>query len=87
MADLYTGIALLLVPVLAEYAKLRAKAERGFNLIAGAGVLTLLGVGFGVFNSIAGAEAVAIGGALLFDVIAWILLLIGALWATVNLAK
>ena len=87
MADVWTALALLLAPVFAEYAKIRAKTSKAFNFIAGAGVLTLLAVSFGVFNGISGAESVATYGGLLFEFIAWIFVLVGALWAALDLTK
>ncbi|RLJ02981.1 MAG: hypothetical protein DRP11_02090 [Candidatus Aenigmatarchaeota archaeon] len=38
------GVVALLVPVFAEYAKIRARAERAFGYIAAAGVLFILAV-------------------------------------------
>lgn len=85
MADVWTILALLLVPVFAEYAKVRGKASRAFNLVFGAGVLLLLANSFSLVSA-AGASVVS-GGTLLFNVIAWILLLVGSLWAAYNLVQ
>lgn len=82
--DIWVILVVLLAPVLAEYAKLRAKAPLAFNMIFGAGVLFLLAVGFGVLGSVYALAATY--GALVFEVIGWILLLIGSLWAAFSLA-
>lgn len=76
------GIALLLAPVLAEYAKIRHKADKGFAWLAVAGVFFLF---TGTF-----ASAVTLGGyvgdatwntlASIFEVIGWLLALIGTIF-------
>ncbi len=80
------ALAILLAPVFAEYAKIRAKAEKGFNFIAGAGIFFLLAMGFQVslFNMAGGA---AVYGVYLFEFIGWLFLLIGVLMAAMGLLK
>lgn len=77
------ALVLLLVPVLAKYSGV---AKKGLTLIAGAGVSLLLAEGFAVFWTTIYLPA-AIYGALLFQFIAWILLLVGAVLAIVEAAK
>jgi len=83
--DILAIATILLAPVLAEYAKIRTKATRAFSMIAGSGVLFLLAMGFSVFGVI--ADPIAIYGAMLFDVIGFIFLLVGAVWAAVTLMQ
>lgn len=83
--DILAIATILLAPVFAEYAKIRAKAARAFSFIAAAGVLFLLSLGFAVFGDI--ASPVAIYGAMLFDVVGFIFLLVGAVWAAVTLMQ
>ncbi len=80
------ALATLLAPVFAEYAKIRAKAERQFSFIAGAGVFFLLAMSFelSLFNLAGGAQVYAM---YLFQFIGWIMLLIGVLWAALGLMK
>jgi len=77
---------ILLAPVLAEYAKIRTKATRAFSMIAASGVLFLLALGLSaVFANI--EFTVAYYGAMLFDVVGFIFLLVGALWAALILMQ
>lgn len=78
------ALVIFLVLVFAEYLKIRAKMSKQFNWIAASGVVVLLAaasswIGLGV----------AVEGTLttLFGLIAWILLLIGALWSALELTK
>lgn len=81
------GVVALLVPVFAEYAKIRKKAQRAFSLIAGSGVLFVLAAAFKVsFGGIPLMGIVASGGAMLFQFIGWIFALIGAIWAAYKIA-
>jgi len=78
-------VAVFLVLVFAEYIKIRAKSK-GFNWIAASAVSALLGwsfSGFGVWGLVSGA----IWGQYLFEFIAWILLLIGAITVVLDLSK
>lgn len=84
MVDVTLAIALLLVPVLAKYGGI--KLNKGISLIAGAGISLLLAEGFAVFWTTAYLP-LATYGALLFQFVAWILLLVGAILAIVKLAK
>jgi len=80
------ALVLFLVLVFAEYAKLRSKADKGFKFIAGAALLFLLAASFGglaVWGQVFGA----VYGLWLFEIIGWIFLLIGAIWAALDLAK
>ena len=76
---------ILLAPVLAEFAKIRTKAARAFSMIAASGVLFLLAMGFSVFSGI--SYEVTVYGAMLFDVVGFIFLLVGALWAALILMQ
>ncbi|MEM7816184.1 MAG: hypothetical protein QXN71_03630 [Candidatus Aenigmatarchaeota archaeon] len=83
--DVLAIATILLAPVFAEFAKIRTKAARAFSFIAASGVLFLLAHGFNVFSGI--EASVAFYGAMLFDVIGLIFLLIGALWAALTLMQ
>ncbi|MFQ6056456.1 MAG: hypothetical protein ACE5J3_10805 [Methanosarcinales archaeon] len=78
------GIALLLAPAIAEYAKLRHKADKGFAWLAVAGVFFLFASSFAVATKVGGYidPSLATWGAIgsLFEVIGWILALIGTLF-------
>lgn len=76
------AVALLLVPVFAKYAAWKAK---GLPLIAGAGILFLLAEGFAVFG-VAG-EQLSSWGALLFQLIGGIFILVGAILAAIDLGR
>ena len=85
---LYLAIACLLVPVFAEYAKIRKNAEKAFNWIAIGGVSFILATAFGVsFWTTIGAETVTTYGGLIFEFVGWIFVLIGALLAIVEIIK
>jgi len=83
--DILAIATILLAPVFAEYAKIRTKAVRAFSLIAASGVLFLLSLGFSVFSGV--QSAVALYGAMLFDVVGFIFLLVGAVWAALTLMQ
>jgi hypothetical protein len=80
---LYLAVVALLAPVFAEYAKIRVKVEQPFNLVAGAGVLFLLAAGFetALWTSVVETNY----GSYLFQLIGWIFLLIGVIWAAFGL--
>lgn len=81
------GIASLLVTVFAEYAGIRDSAKRGFSLIAGAGVLYILAGAFSMSDVLTTyVPLVADGGAMIFGLIGWIFLLVGALMSSYKLA-
>jgi len=73
------GIACLLAPAIAEFAKLRHKAEKGFSWLAVAGVFFLFSATFATVTAV-----VPMLGQLflepLFQVIGWVLALIGTLF-------
>lgn len=80
------GIACLLAPVFAEYAKIRETAEKAFSMIAGAGVLFILAVSFNVTTVFsANAPQFASMGSIVFQFVGWILVLIGAIVAAYRL--
>lgn len=79
------AVAIFLVLVFAEYVKIRAKANKQFNWIAAGGVLALL-AGASPWIGVLHAGAGNILG-MLFGVIGYILVLIGALWAAAELLK
>jgi hypothetical protein len=84
--DILAIATILLAPVFAEFAKIRTKATtRAFNMIAASGVLFLLAMGFSVFTGI--ESSVALYGAMLFDVVGFIFLLVGAVWAALTLMQ
>jgi hypothetical protein len=83
--DILAIATILLAPVFAEYAKIRTKAVRAFSMIAASGVLFLLSMGFSVFTGI--ESSVAFYGAMLFDVVGFIFLLVGAVWAALTLMQ
>ncbi len=83
--DVLAIATILLAPVLAEYAKIRAKAARAFSFIAASGVLFLLAMGFSVFSGV--QSTVAVYGAMLFDVVGFVFLLVGAVWVALTLMQ
>jgi len=80
------AIVIFLVLVFAEYVKVRAKVSKQMNFIAGAGLLTVL-AGASSWISFQGFELVSAGLGTLFSAIAWILLLVGTIWAAIELMK
>ncbi len=78
------AIAVFVVLVLAKYAGI--KAGKGLNWVAGSGVLTLLAAASSTIV-VAGAEQVFSAVTTLFSVVGWILLLLGAIVATVELVQ
>jgi len=89
-AGLVTGITLLLALVFVEYAKLREKSEKAFVWIGAGAVSFILGGVFKALEDTVWAEAgieetIGLYGLYLFQVIGLILVLIGALWAIVDL--
>ncbi|MBU0953655.1 MAG: hypothetical protein KKA90_04545 [Nanoarchaeota archaeon] len=84
--EVFAVFAVLLAPVFAEYARIRAKSARGFNLIFAAGTMFLLAWGFTVFSGTLAAN-IAPMGELLFDFIGWVLLLVGAITVALDLSK
>jgi hypothetical protein len=79
------ALATLLAPVFAEYAKIRAKADKAFSFIATSGIFFLLAMGFELsfFSTVAGPAAMY--GVYLFQFLGWLVLLIGVLWAASKL--
>ena len=76
------GIAMLLAPVLAEYAKMRRKSEKGFNWIAVAGVFFLFAGTFPstmALGAYVGADVWTTIGSI-FEIVGWILALIGTIF-------
>lgn len=77
------GVAFLLGVALAEWAKFRSKAEKGFNWIALAGVWFLFAGSFVAAPSLGaylGATTYASIGSI-FEIVGWIFALIGTLFA------
>ncbi|MCX6815096.1 MAG: hypothetical protein NTY20_05615 [Candidatus Aenigmarchaeota archaeon] len=85
--DILAIATILLAPVFAEFAKIRTKATRAFSMIAASGVLFLLAMGFSVFAAMESTTALAFYGAMLFDVVGFIFLLVGAVWAAITLMQ
>jgi len=76
----WLGLALLIAPVLAEYAKMRQKAAQGFGMLGTAGVSLLLAETFTVDLAAFGvASSTLLWGTALFNVIGLVLALIGTL--------
>jgi len=79
------GIALLLAPAIAEYAKLRHKANKGFAWLAVSGVFFLFASSFAVTTTV-GTWIEGTGGTTwalvgnVFEAVGWILALIGTLF-------
>lgn len=76
------GVALLLAPAIAEYGKVRHKAEKGFNWLAVAGVMFIFAASFAV-------PVIATEGAWLsavkdvgpvFQILGWLFALIGVIF-------
>lgn len=76
------GVAFLLGVALAEYAKFRAKADKGFNWLAVAGVWFLFAGTFGAATTLGGLVGTGAWTsiAMIFEVIGWIFALIGTLF-------
>lgn len=74
------GIALLLAVALAEHAKFRAKAEKGWAWIATAGVFFLFAGAFPLTVANYTQFGETWGLVTIFEVIGWILALIGTLF-------
>jgi len=79
-------IVVFLVLVFAEYIKIRTKSK-GFSLIAGAAVLLLLAYGFTLTVWMTLVPSGYMWGQYLFEFLAWILLLIGAITIVLDLSK
>ncbi len=84
---LYLGIACMLVPVFAEYAKIRKNAEKAFNWIAVAGVSFILSAAFGIALWTTYIPQLATYGAMVFQFVGWIFVLVGALLAITTMIK
>ncbi|MBU3896543.1 MAG: hypothetical protein KJ697_01255 [Nanoarchaeota archaeon] len=83
---IWLGIALLLTPILAEYGKIRNKADRGFLWMGAGGAVYLLAAAFKL--GIDGMTLSALGwGATLFSVIGLIITLIGAIFVLTGILK
>ena len=76
------GIACLLAPAIAEYAKMRNKADKGFGWVAVAGVMFLFSGASGATTTLFGATGYLAGlpVAMLFEVIGWLFALIGTVF-------
>lgn len=83
------GFLSLLVPVLAKYAKIKKHAKKAFNWIAGAGISFILATAFNykVVSFWMYAGKISTWLQQLFEFIGWIFLLVGSIWAMVELAK
>lgn len=84
---LYLGVVCLLVPVFAEYAKIRKNAEKAFNWIAVAGVSFILATAFSINLWATYIPQLAMYGGMLFEFVGWIFVLIGAILAIVTMMK
>jgi hypothetical protein len=74
------GVALLLAPAFAEYAKIRKRAERGFNWLAASGVWFIFAATFGAgyATTLGGYLGATAWGGLgsIFEIIGWLFALI-----------
>ena len=83
---LWVGFVCLLVPVLAEYGKIKKIAAKAFNWIAGGGLSFILATTFTLsFWTYAPKIAELLGQ--LFEFIGWVLVLVGSLWAIMELLQ
>lgn len=80
------AVAIFVVLVLAKYAGVQVK--KGMPMVTAAGLMALLAAG-STLVSVADASVAGLSGGLtaLFSVIAWILLLLGVLMASLELVK
>ncbi|MBN2102199.1 MAG: hypothetical protein JW716_05000 [Candidatus Aenigmarchaeota archaeon] len=83
---LWLAFFALLVPVLAEYGKIKGLAKP-LGFIAGSGLFFLLAAGFETSLWMMYAAAYGPLGSALFQFLGWILLLVGALWGVVTLLQ
>jgi hypothetical protein len=74
------GVALLLAPAIAEYAKIRHKADKGFNWLAASGVFFLFASTFTVAGIWGLDQAVWMGIGTVFEVVGWLLALVGTIF-------
>ena len=74
------GIAMLLAPAIAEYAKIRNKADRAFNFIASAGVCFLFASTLTVASSLRANIPYASGIEMVVELVGWLLALIGTVF-------
>ena len=82
VAAVELGIVCLLAPVLAEHAKLRSKADKGFGWIAVAGVMFLFAGTFGGATALSTYLGATIVNSLesLFAIVGWLFALIGTIF-------
>lgn len=79
VADITVGLALLLAPAIAEHAKLRNKAEKGFTWMAVAGALILFSaVSAGDLTALAGVDLALLSTVL--GAVGWIVALVGTVF-------
>ncbi len=84
----YLAVATLLAPALAEMAKIRAKAEKAFTLVAVGGVLFVLAAAFAVVDfATVGVTGVSQALSMVFGIVGLIAVLVGALMASAGLLK
>jgi len=75
------GLALLLAPAIAEFAKIRNRADRGFSWIAVSGVFFLFAATFSISAiQTGGYLEVLSSGKTLFEILGWIFALIGTIF-------
>ncbi len=83
---IWLGIALLLTPVFGEFSKVKKKANRGFEWLAGAGVMYLLAAAF-MYDIGYGTSSYLAYGTVIFSIIGLIATLVGAIIIIANLFK
>ncbi len=76
------GIALLLAVALAQYAKFRDKAEKGFNWLAASGVFLIFAGLMPVTSTLSGFVTSGIwnGVGSVFEIIGWVFALVGTIF-------
>jgi len=76
------GIACLLAPAIAEYAKMRNKADKGFGWVAVAGVMFLFSGASSATTTLFGTGGYLAGlpVAMLFEIVGWLFALIGTIF-------
>jgi hypothetical protein len=77
------GIACLLAPAIAEYAKMRNKADKGFGWVAVAGVMFLFSGATSATTTLFDPTAGYLAGlpvAMLFEIVGWLFALIGTIF-------
>jgi len=81
------AIAAFVLIVFAEYGNVRKKAERGFGLFAAGGMMFFLAATFNLEVLSMMSVQGAMYGQYLFQAFGWIFVIIGTIWASIDLSK